>query len=142
MYEHQRDRPRKYQRSVEQLIGTVKKTKRPARNTPTAGEISELRDELLRELARREELQALAEDPRKVKEALCGDGENQALWNAIIAGSGSTIVIGSNSVRDRCERSSPHGMYVCVNLSSRCLNAPCQHRASVGSDTSSQGRNG
>ncbi len=44
------------------MIGTVKKSERPARNTPSAGEISELRDELLRELARREEVQASAEE--------------------------------------------------------------------------------
>jgi RNA polymerase-binding transcription factor DksA len=44
------------------MIDTVKKSKRPARDTLTAGEISELRDELLRELACREE--ALAEESR------------------------------------------------------------------------------
>lgn len=44
------------------MIGTVKKSKRSARDTLTAGEISELRDELLRELACREE--ALAEESR------------------------------------------------------------------------------
>ena len=43
------------------MIGTVK-SERPARDTLTAGEISELRDELLRELARREE--ALAKESR------------------------------------------------------------------------------
>ena len=36
------------------MIGTAKKSARRARKTLTAGEISELRDELLRELARRE----------------------------------------------------------------------------------------
>ena len=46
------------------MIRTVKKTERPARDTLTAGEISELREALLRELARREEVQTLAEEPR------------------------------------------------------------------------------
>ena len=46
------------------MIGSVKKSERPARNTLTAGQISELRHELLRELAYREEIQTLAEESR------------------------------------------------------------------------------
>jgi RNA polymerase-binding transcription factor DksA len=46
------------------MIGMAKKSERPARVTLTPGEIGELRDELLRELARRDEAQALAEESR------------------------------------------------------------------------------
>ncbi len=46
------------------MIRTVKKSDRPPRDPLTAGEISELREVLLRGLARREEVQALAEESR------------------------------------------------------------------------------